>query len=396
MLKALCSLCLGLFMLHTANAQNPILTLADSSLKVYMGGRVKVTSLISEKRTFPNGTAFVLLPRDATGEESSFDINARASNLWFKFDGPRVGNMKLGGMMLFYFTANVTSETYGILPSLLYADLSNDKWRLAIGQQMDVFAERIPNMVDNYFALAVSGCVGNSSRGQIRAERFLPADNGGKFTFTAALSEPITTYISPDLKNNVADGGVPNIEAAVRYASAYDPESWVDYNKVNLGVSMVKGTYRVFKNDASGNNIRVNKPDVWGIAGEYGFRFGKQFGIQGEVYKGQALGNYLGTILQTTKGDFDDEIGSSGFWVEGAYFWKKNLQTRFGYGQDAWNKDDLKGAGIQKNQTVFVNLIWDINKLFQISAEPTWRKTTYLGLKDNSGLGIMAATQLKF
>jgi hypothetical protein len=72
---------------------------------------------------------------------------------------------------------------------------------------------------------------------------------------------------------------VPNIEAAIRYASASDPEAWVDYNRVNLGVSMVKGTYRVFKNDAGGNNIRVNKPNVWGIAGEYAFRFGKQFGI---------------------------------------------------------------------------------------------------------------------
>jgi hypothetical protein len=189
---------------------------------------------------------------------------------------------------------------------------------------------------------------------------------------------------------------VPNIEAAIRYASASDPEAWVDYNRVNLGVSMVKGTYRVFKNDAGGNNIRVNKPNVWGIAGEYAFRFGKQFGIQGEVYAGQALGNYLGTIRQTTKGEYDDEISSTGFWVKAVYYWKKILQTRFGYGQDACNKDDLKGIGIQKNQTVFANLVWDINKLLQISAEPTWRKTTYLGLKDNSGLGIMVATQLRF
>jgi hypothetical protein len=82
----------------------------------------------------------------------------------------------------------------GILPSLLYADLTKGKWRFAIGQQMDVFAECIPNMVDIFFALAISGYLGNSSRGQIRAERFLAAGHGGKFTFTAALSEPITTY----------------------------------------------------------------------------------------------------------------------------------------------------------------------------------------------------------
>lgn len=377
-------------------AQKPILSLSDSNLNIYMGGRIKVTSLISEKRTLPTGTAFILLPKDATGEESSFDVNARASNLWFKIQGPKIGSFKLGGMMLFFFTQSLTSETYGILPSLLYVDLTNDKWRFAAGQQMDVFATRIPNMVDNYFALAVSGCVGNSSRGQLRAERFVKTGRDGKITFTAALSEPITNYISSDFRNNTADAGVPNIEAALRYSAGVDPGAWVDNNAVELGVSVIKGTYRVFKNDANGSNIRVNKPNVWGVTGEYGFRLGQRINLQGEVYIGQALGNYLGDVFQSTKGDFDDEIGASGFWIEGAMYWKRNLQSRFGYGQDVCNIEDLKGFGIEKNQTFFVNVIWDLNRYLQLSAEPTYRKTSYLGLKDNSGFGIMLAAQFNF
>jgi len=361
-----------------------------------MGGRIKVTSLISEKRPFPSGTAFILLPRDATGQESSFDLNARASNLWFKFDGPRVGNMKLGGMMLFYFTASVTSEEYGVLPSLMYVDLKNEKWRFAVGQQVDVFAERSPDMVDGYFAMAASGCVGNSSRGQLRAERFVSLGGNGKLTITAALSEPITNYVSGDLRNNTTDAGVPNLEAAVRFATGRSQGSLVEHGKMELGVSMVNGTYRVFKNDAAGNNIRVNKPRVRGIAGEYAFTLGKRFGIQGEVYAGQALGNYLGTVFQTTKGEMDDEIRSSGWWVEGAFHWRKGLQSRFGYGQDQCREQDLKGGGIQKNQTFFVNIIWDVNRSLRLSAEPTWRKTTYLGLNDNQGLGAMLAASLSF
>lgn len=383
-------------LLGDAFSQKPVLSISDSSLKVYMGGRVKVTSLFSEKRTFPSGTAFLLLPEDATGQERSFDINARASTLWFKMDGPRVGKMKLGGMMLFYLSADLTSEDYGILPSLLYLDLSNEKWRFAAGQQMDVFAERVPNMVDNFFALAISGCAGNSSRGQLRAERFLQTKTGGQFTITAALSEPITNYVSSDFRNNITDAGVPNVEGAIRYSSKADPDVWVDYSNINLGISAVKGTYRVFKNDAAGNNIRVNKPDVWGVAAEYAFRIGKRFGVQGEFYKGQALGNYLGTIFQTTTGDFDDEIRSTGWWVEGAFYWKKNLQSRFGYGQDECNADDLKGSGIRKNQTIFANIIWDVNRVFQVGVEPTWKKTDYSSFRDNSGLGVMLAATLKF
>ena len=378
-----------------AVAQAPVLTLGDSSLRVYMGGRVKITSLVSQKRTFPSGTAYLLLPQDATGQESSYDINARASNLWFSFDGPRLGNMKLGGMMLFYFTASVASEDYGVLPSLLYVDLSNEKWRFAVGQQVDVFASRVPEMVDNYFAMAVSGCAGNSSRGQVRAERFVKL-GGGRLTITAALSEPITNYISGDLKNNNTDAGVPNIEAAIRYESAKDPESLLDHSKIELGVSAVNGTYRVFRNNANGTNIRVNKPKVKGIAGEYAFSLGRKFGVQGEVYTGQALGNYLGAIFQTTKGELDKEIRSTGWWVEGAYHWRKGLQSRFGYGQDLCNEDDLDGSGILKNQTVFMNAIWDVSRLLQLSIEPTWRKTSYVVLKKNEGFGAMLAVTLRF
>jgi hypothetical protein len=311
-----------------AQQPKPLLSLADSSLHVFVGGKIRTTMLMSNKRTFPSGTAFLLLPKDATGEESSFDFNARSSSLYFALDGPKVGDFKMSGMMFFMLTSNVTSETYGILPSLLYVDLKNDHWRFAFGQQMDVFAERIPNMIDSYFALASSGCAGNSSRGQIRAERYFPVGKKGKFSLTAAASEPITSYFSPDLSNNTADNGMPNVEWAAKYSSGKDAAAWVPYDKVELAVSGVSGSYRVFKNDSYGNNIRVNHPQVFGIAGEYAFRLGKRFGIQGELYTGKALGNYAAAIFQTTNGYFDNEIRSTGFWSELAFYWKKNIQTR--------------------------------------------------------------------
>lgn len=378
-------------------AQKPILSLADSTMNIYFGGKIRTTMLMSSKSVFPtSGTAYLLLPGGVAGEENTFDINARASSIYFNFDGPKVGKFKMGGMIFLYLTSNLTSENYGLLPSLLYFDLKNENWRFAFGQQMDVFAERVPNMVDAYFALAVSGCAGNSSRGQLRAERFIHLQKDATLTITSALTEPITSYISPTFSNNTADLGVPNFEGAVRFNKGKSSEAWVPFDKVELGVSGVVGKYRAFKNDANGNNIRVNKPFVWGIAGEYAFRFTNKFGIQGEVYSGQALGNYLGSIYQTTKGDLDTEIRSAGWWIEAAMFWRKNLQSRFGYGQDKCNEQDLNGAGVSKNQTFFANIVWDINSTFQVSAEPTFRRTSYVGISGNSGVGIMFAAQYKF
>jgi len=388
-----------LFLSFKSHAQQPkpVLSFADSTLNVIVGGKIRTTMFTGNKRTFPSGTAFLLLPKDATREESSFDLNARSSSLYFALDGPKVGDFKLGGMMFFMFTSNVTTETYGILPSLLYVDLKNEHWRFVIGQQMDVFAERIPNMIDSYFALASSGCAGNSSRGQIRAERYFTVGKKANFSLTVAASEPITSYFSPDLRNNTADNGIPNIEWAVKYRFGKDSSAWVPYDRLELAISGVSGSYRVFKNDSNGNNIRVNHPQVFGIAGEYAFRFGKRFGIQGEIYKGKALGNYAAAIFQTTKGDFDNEIRSVGFWSELAFYWKKSLQSRVGYGKDKCTESDLKGSGILQNSTLFGNLIWDINQLLQIGTEVSYKQTEYLApLKNNQGIVAMFMTQYKF
>jgi hypothetical protein len=340
-------------------SQSPkhILSLADSSVHVFFGANLKTTMLLANRRPAPStGTAYLLLPKDATGVEGTFDLNARASTIYLAADGPQLGSFKMGAKMVFYVIRDLSDPAYGLLPALMYVDMKNDQWRFAAGQQVDVFAERIPNMIDGYFALASSGCAGNSSRGQLRATRYIETGKNSKLSITLAASQPVSTYFSKDLRNNSENNGVPNLEWAVKYEAGKDENAWVPYNAVELAVSGVTGSYRVFKNDTLGGvivNTRINEPQVKGISGEYAFRLGKRFGIQGEIYAGQALGNYLATIMQTTKGANDKEIRSKGFWAEATYYWQKNLQSRFGYGQDECNKQDLMGAGVWKNSTYF-------------------------------------------
>jgi hypothetical protein len=396
----ICSLLTLLYMPGNAQQPKPILSLADSSVHVFFGANLKTTMLLSNRRMAPgNGTAFLLLPKDATGVENSFDLNARASTLYMAADGPRLGSFKLGAKMVFYVVRDVSDPAYGLLPALLYADMKNDKWRFAIGQQMDVFSERIPNMIDGYFALASSGCAGNSSRGQFRATRYIETGKNSQLSLTLAGSQPVTTYFSKDLRNNSENRGIPNLEWAVKFESGKDAGAWVPFHAIELAVSGVRGSYRVFKNDTLGGvivNSRINEPVVSGLCGEYAFRIGKRFGIQGEVYTGQALGNYMGAILQTTKGPMDKEIRSQGYWAEAVYFWKKNLQSRVGYGQDACNREDLMGIGILKNSTWFGNLIWDINKTISTGMEFTHKSTEYVGLRNNQGVTFMWMFQYAF
>jgi hypothetical protein len=395
-----CLLLVALFDPVFSQTPKPILSLADSSVNVFLGANLKTTMLLSNRRLAPStGTAYLLLPRDGTGVEGTYDINARASTIYLAADGPKLGSFNLGTKMVFYVIRDLTDPAYGLLPAMMYVDMKNDQWRFAVGQQVDVFSERIPNMIDGYFALASSGCVGNSSRGQLRATRFIESGKKSKLSITLAASQPVSTYFSKDLKNNSENNGVPNLEWALRFETGKDTNAIVPFDAVELGISGITGSYRVFKNDTSGGTIvnnGINIPKVNGICGEFAFRIAKVFGIQGEVYVGQALGNYLGTIMQTTKGENDKEIRSMGFWVEAAYYWKKNLQSRFGYGQDECNKEDLLGNGVWKNSTYFGNVIWDINKTVSTGIEVTHKSTQYLGLNDNQGMTYMWMFQYSF
>ena len=385
-----------------ANAQMPapVYSTADSGVRVYFGATVKMLTSYSPRRTMPGyGANYILLPRDGSGVENTFDITARASNLYFSVTGPRVGGFTLGGKIFAYLTKDVSSPSYGLLPGLLYMEAKNEKWRFSAGQQTDVFAQRIPNMIDGYFALAAAGCAGNSSRGQLRAERYLPAGEKGKVTLTLAAAQPVTNYYSSDLRNNSANRGVPNLEWSLKFQSGSDPEAWVPWDAFEAAISGVAGSYRIYKNDTLGGvivNKGINTPAVRGYAGEFAFRTGKRFGIQGEIYTGQALGNYMGAIMQTTKGPKDNEVRSTGWWVEGAMFWKRNIQSRIGYGTDRCRKEDLIGGGFLSNSTVFGNVIWDINRSLSLGFETTYKSTKYVGLSDNRGMTYMAMVQYSF
>ncbi|MFO0000645.1 MAG: hypothetical protein ACK559_05920, partial [bacterium] len=110
---------------------------------------------------------------------------------------------------------------------------------------------------------------------------YVPLGKGSKLSLTLAASQPVTTYFSKDLRNNSENRGIPNAEWAVKFETGKDDQAWVPFQALELAVSGVAGSYRVFKNDTLAGavvNTRINQPRVMGICGEYAFRIGKQFG----------------------------------------------------------------------------------------------------------------------
>lgn len=361
---------------------------------VTLGGAVRTTVLSSSARAQPDGTPFFLLPR-LSGDQGSTKFDARSSNLAIGIEGLSLGGYRFGGQMVFQMSnGDLLSGGYGLTPYLAFVEARNETTRFAMGLQEDVFSPRIPKMVDNVSALAASGNPGNSSRAQLRAERTVPLGGGDRITLVGALSDSLPQTVEPGFAKITENVGWPNLEARLAWTrGAPEAASWVPWSVSEFGLSGVTGRFRTVFPSGTRSAFETR---FWGVALDGRMRLGQRAGVQGELYAGRSLGPYLGAILQTVNGSTGRAIASHGGWGELVWYWSSALHSHAGYGIDRARGADLPAGGLQSNRTVFANAIWDISRMTQVSIEGTWRRTEYLGLPANEGVGLMLGSELRF
>jgi len=369
--------------------------------KATLGGALRTNALFSSARGIGGSAApFFLAPPDATGAEKSFDITAQYSQVNLSLEGPNFGGFSTGALVLFqFYNGAVFSNQYGFTPGLAFVYAANERWNFSAGRRGELFSDRAPEMVDAMTILGASGNPGNSVRSQVRVEHTAPMADGGKLTAALAISDPISTNISADFADRTEDNGVPNFEAKLAFATAR-PGSEVLLKRpvFELGVSGVYGEFRKFYNLQP--PFSVNEYRIEGIALDAGVRLGERFGLQGEVYHGRGLGNYLGLANQTVNAQNLEIVTGSGGWGEASWVWREGLQSNFGYGLDRPDPDTIAVGSIGRNETAYGNLIWTVRPWWRLSAEATWRKTGYLlptkSLLSNDGVGLNLATEMRF
>lgn len=370
--------------------------------RLTLGGSVRAVAMYSEKRPVGSaGAVFMLAPPDATGTESVFDYTAQYSTLRAGIEGPEFHGMQTGATMLFqFYNGQLLDDQYGFTPGLAYAWLDDGHWNLSFGRRFDLFSERQPEMVDGFGILGASGNPGNSLRTQLRAEYRGEFGRDHGFSLGAALSEPISTSVSDDFTDRAEDNGIPNLEAKAQLRLGQpDGDALLARPALEAGVSGVYGEFRKF----TGTAPPWPPPDVirpWGAALEAGARLGRRFGIHGELYTGEALGNYLGTALQTVNPASRQAIASHGGWLEATLVFTPTLRMNAGYGIDEPDRADLFAGQVARNQTAYLNLFSSITPAFTIGLEQTWRRTEYLGWhgadRTNEGWSTMLSLQYGF
>jgi hypothetical protein len=343
----------------------------------------KLLGFSSSRYTFNPGQPLIVSPKDPS---PSYDLSAQQSMVYAAFRGPKWGSWTPGAFAIFWLQDNLLAEGYSFTPVVAYGEIGNGAWRVAAGQNFDVFAPRDPDTLPNG-KLAATGNPG-AYRPQFRVERSFEAGPGFGWVVQLAASSPVTTALpsNVDLANLqsqeiVEDNGWPNLEARLNFGfGAYaDRAGGRSLRPVELGVSGIVGQLRVL------DNIRPTDPltlvsdrstlNVWGAAIDGQIALGRRFGLSGELYTGQGLGEYMAGILQTYNRATNQAVPTAGGWGQFYMYLADNLRLNLGYGIDNAQNSGL--FGLQVNSGVFANVLWDVNPWLQLGLEGNYKLTTY-------------------
>ncbi len=351
--------------------------LGESQLNI--AAEVSLLGSLSTRRPVIPANPLFLSPTDPG---TTFDLTARQSKLRIAFSGPQIGDFTTGASAMFTLSDSLTAEGYSFAPVVAYADLTSDRWRFAAGLQYDLFTPRDPRVIPTTL-LADSGNPG-AYRAQARAEYFIRPSDDFQTTLQFAISAPISTSVdSPSLGNLrlVEDNGWPNLEGRVNVGFG-TPRSLAGdrtLRPAEVGLSGVVGQLRTIDRNADLTE-RQAITDVWGLGLDTHVAFTDRLGFSGEFYVGQGLGEYLAGINQSFNTETLEAVSTLGGWGELYYYFNDTLHWHVGYGIDTANDSSL----INQNQTLFSNLIWNLNPQLQLSFEADYRITDYVqfGSKD--------------
>lgn len=364
--------------------------------KIAIFGQINGETLWSNSRPFiPTAPLFLAPAPIVPGfDDDTFAISARSSLLGAGFQGPELGCFETGGLVLFaLYSETVVKDIYGILPLNAYGEIKNENFRFLAGLNFDVFNPLNPTMV-NFLTLWASGNTG-TFRTQLRAERFIYPTCDSQITLQADIGDPLPTtiidnrFLGPVLAE---DNGWPNVEGRIAYG--YGPLEGCGAEAkrpLEVGVSGLIGELR--HTDFLTTQVVT---DTWGIGCDARFQITERFGVQGELFRGKALGTYLGAVGQNVNTLTLEGIHSQGGFGEAYVYLNPCVHLHVGYGVDDPDNDDLFLGQIEYNQTLYSTIFWQLNESLRLGLEVSHRETDYLLLPDNDGFLVHTQVQWAF
>ncbi|HEX8198117.1 MAG TPA: hypothetical protein VF571_18125 [Pyrinomonadaceae bacterium] len=348
--------------------------------------------------------------------ESGTSASVRQTRLGLRFDGARIGNARLGGVLEadFFggFPAVGIGENFGVVRiRLANAKLDWEKTSVTIGQDWMPFAPVNPTSIAAA-AIPQLAAAGNpwARLPQVRVDHQIT----DQITLTGAILAPQTGdhpqfsfFLQP---NSGAASRLPFFQSRIAFAG----KNWLGTKK--NGAIGVSGHYGRSRSAAtiflSGPNVTY-EVDSFGLAVDWNFPLHARVSLAGEAFFGRNLGGFQAGVFQGLNTEFAYRennlitlagirgIGTRGGWTQLGFTpdaFKDRLTVYGSIGIDDPRNEDLTSFFIfsnprSRNLAYAFNAIYKFTPQFQIGAEFRRFETQYFatGERTNNHVNLGAA-----
>jgi hypothetical protein len=326
----------------------------------------------------------------AQARQEVFSMNARQSRLGLKIGGPAIGAKgKANALVEVDFAGGFpNSATAARQPNIrlrsAWVELFYPKWELKFGQDPAIISGPNPNT--NSFTTL--NCAGNLSM------------NYSQITFTLKetpmkFAVSITRPMTGDTKyEEYASGDMDPIDTGERTAMPWlMSRVWFTPNKhVTTSVSTHYGTKKI--NDLSAT---PHTNSSYSVNGDVVLKFWR-LSFTSRGFYGENLNSFYGGINQgfTIDSTSVKNIGSAGGWAQLLYDISDSWATTLGAGIDDPKNADLNSGMRARNEMVFSNVVYKIQKTIELVGEIDFMRTQYLNASTGRNLRFQFASYFRF
>lgn len=329
----------------------------------------------------------------AGGDQAEFYIDAKSTRLGLNILGPNArgfggGCYKTSATVEFNFQGAFNGGYYhkpGILFRRAFIEMKNNDWRFLAGQEWDVISPLNPGSI-NYAVAFASGNL-NYRRPQLRVERTIVNSCNLKTLAQFSLNQMVPTSESVDA------GSWPLLEGRLGWTIGNRTGSCAMPWVIGISGHIGEGTY----NYKAPYPVLVNaNRRTWSANIDFTIPVTKRLRILGEMFTGENLLPFWGGIAQGVNPSTGETICSTGGWIEAEYKWSSRARSYVGFGIDDPFNQDLAADARSYNSHIFANIIYNLNKDFEIALEGSSWKTSRIGLEQADLFRLEFMARYKF
>ncbi|MHC4622414.1 MAG: DcaP family trimeric outer membrane transporter [Planctomycetota bacterium] len=360
-----------------------------SELDIQLYGYVKLDAAYDSSRVDTGNFARWVESETTNKNDDQFNMTANQTRFGLKIKGPHDGEIETSGRAEIDFYGGGAENKPEVMMRHAYMTLNwpQERFNIIAGQTSDVISPLYPYTL-NYTVAWWAGNIGYR-RPQIRLTKSLGLAKDADLKLEGALARTIGLR-SDDFADTPGDAGEDTgFPGAQGRVSVTFP--WLGYKPTTLGFS---GHWAKEELDtsASGDSRHF---DSWSLNLDLTQPFNKWLTVKGELFTGENLSAYLGSIGRGVNTTSFEEIGSRGGWLAASLEPWQKWQLNLGASVEDVDADDLAGITVDArkyNRSIFGNAIYSLNQNTQIGFELSQWHTEY----DNQDDGDSVRAQTSF